>query len=286
MARQFGQNVVMETGALDRHHRLHRPRDRRQMLLRRPAVQGQVGHAGCLLPLQTAHPLAKVLVQVAGGNGNELEPFQQRRARVDSLVEHPPVEIEPAQLPVVQLVRIAQFVQRECVHIEPRCVDWLRRQRVVTLKAAEKLGIDRVHLWRRRGSCWHSLFAVFSNRRAGQQPGGGACSSLRPRQSATASPFSAERFARRRRGLRTGALAGSVTACIASTAPLRGPELGQRPRSRLPHQFHWRRRGRQDRFDGYSRVRCIDAHRALSSCSVALGLDRLYGHAQSSVQLL
>ena len=40
-------------------------------------------------------------VQIAGKNGNEFQPFQERDQVVGGLLQHPAVEPKPAQLPVL-----------------------------------------------------------------------------------------------------------------------------------------------------------------------------------------
>jgi hypothetical protein len=46
------------------------------------------------------NPLLKELVQVRGEDREELDPLEQRRPLVERLLQHAPVELEPAQVAV------------------------------------------------------------------------------------------------------------------------------------------------------------------------------------------
>src|SRR5439155_26418296 len=48
------------------------------------------------------------LVEICGCNGEEFDPFQQRRCRVSRLIEHALVEFQPAQLAVEEVLRKGQ----------------------------------------------------------------------------------------------------------------------------------------------------------------------------------
>ena len=69
-----------------------------------------VGHARLLVHrlmvhgvqvVEAAHPDHEELVQVAGEDGHELQPLQQRHRFVGGLFQHPLVEPQPGQLPVL-----------------------------------------------------------------------------------------------------------------------------------------------------------------------------------------
>ena len=53
------------------------------------------------------------LVEVRGENREKFEPFEQRRALVQRLVQHPPVEVEPAQIPVAPGMGQQAFAGRQ-----------------------------------------------------------------------------------------------------------------------------------------------------------------------------
>ena len=74
------------------------------------AVRGLSPRVGCEHPLQPAHALGVELVQVAGGDRNELHALQQRVAGILRFLEHTLVELEPAQFAVE--------VQRGVVEVE------------------------------------------------------------------------------------------------------------------------------------------------------------------------
>ena len=65
-------------------------------------------HAGLVVDLprghqrqieQVPHPDHEELIQIAGKNGDEFQPLQQGHRIVPRLLQHPPVEAQPAQLP-------------------------------------------------------------------------------------------------------------------------------------------------------------------------------------------
>ncbi len=74
--------------------------DRRQLLVGGPAVGGAGDLAGLDLLAQAGDPDLEELVEVAGEDGQELDPLEQRVALVARLVEHAGVELEPGQLAV------------------------------------------------------------------------------------------------------------------------------------------------------------------------------------------
>ena len=66
-----------------------------ELLLRVQPVRRHVVHARPELLEQRRHPHHVELVQVAGGNAEELHPLEQRMCRIVSLIEHALVEREP-----------------------------------------------------------------------------------------------------------------------------------------------------------------------------------------------
>jgi hypothetical protein len=74
--------------------------DRAQLGLRRHAVRGTLHDAGGDLLLESRHSDLKELVEVAAADGEELEPLEQRRARVERLVEHPAIELQPREFAI------------------------------------------------------------------------------------------------------------------------------------------------------------------------------------------
>ena len=113
MVGQFRQNVVMQTIALDLNHHADRPCDQRELDIGRPAVERQIGNTGRLLALEAAHAFAEVFVQIAGGDRDKFQALQQWCARVNCLVQHAPVEVQPAQFAIVDLFGRTQLVERE-----------------------------------------------------------------------------------------------------------------------------------------------------------------------------
>ena len=130
MLAQFGKDIFVQTGALNVDHRPDRACDQRQLDVGCPAVEGQVGHSSCLLAFEPADPFAEILVEIAGSDGNEFEPLEQRGAGIDRFVQHTPVEIEPAELAVVDFVGLADRIECQRGQVEGRRVDPMLRQAV------------------------------------------------------------------------------------------------------------------------------------------------------------
>ena len=69
-------------------------------------------HAGRILflvsserrPHQGTHPHHEKLIQIGGTDGQEFAPLQQGVIGVGRFLQHPAVEIDPAQLPVENLI--------------------------------------------------------------------------------------------------------------------------------------------------------------------------------------
>ena len=74
--------------------------DRTQLLVGVEAAGGSRPEAGGGPVGQARHPDHEELVEVAGEDGEELHPLQQRQLAVRGQGQHPTVEVEPGQLPV------------------------------------------------------------------------------------------------------------------------------------------------------------------------------------------
>lgn len=91
--------------------RCHRLVNGLQLLSRRPA--GAVIHRLGIDSIQikeASHPDHKELVQVAGEDGNEFQPFQQGDGFVSGLQQHPLVEAQPGELTVLHKGRVIHGV--------------------------------------------------------------------------------------------------------------------------------------------------------------------------------
>ena len=97
--------------ALD--HGAHVAGDQADLMVGGPAMECQIGDTGGLLSFQASDAFAEELVQVAAGDCDELEPFQKRVAIIERFVEDAPVEVQPAELAVVDGRRIGQFIDRK-----------------------------------------------------------------------------------------------------------------------------------------------------------------------------
>ena len=100
----FGSDVVGEAGGVPGDQSAVALGD--QFQLGRSGSRSAAAHrqAGVQPALQAGHPDHVELVEVAGEDGQELGPLQQRGARVLGQRQHPGVEVEPGQLPVEEPV--------------------------------------------------------------------------------------------------------------------------------------------------------------------------------------
>ena len=97
-----------------------------ELLAGRPAIDAELVDAGADLLLQAADALHEELVHVAGGDGEELDPFEQDGALVAGFVENAEVELQPGQFAVeVKLGRAqidpARFIVRRLRLRRCRC---------------------------------------------------------------------------------------------------------------------------------------------------------------------
>jgi hypothetical protein len=58
------------------------------------------------LLFEAGHPDFKKLVEVGAERAKELDPFQQRRGRVQGLFQHALVELQPAQFAIEQVLPV------------------------------------------------------------------------------------------------------------------------------------------------------------------------------------
>ena len=68
-------------------------RDARELVLGGQAVGRALGESGRHLPLEPGDPDLEELVEVAAEDAEELEPLEQRGARVERLVQYAAVEL-------------------------------------------------------------------------------------------------------------------------------------------------------------------------------------------------
>ena len=57
-------------------------------------------HPGRFLSFQAAYALAKEFVEITRGNRQKMHTLHERDTLIKGLIQHPPVEIEPTQLPL------------------------------------------------------------------------------------------------------------------------------------------------------------------------------------------
>ena len=94
-------------------------RDELELGRRVEPVGGSQRRGGRVLAAQGRHAHLVELVQVAGIDGDELQPLEQRKRLVLGNGEHPLVEVEPGELAVEEAVAEDQRVVRDCVCV--RC---------------------------------------------------------------------------------------------------------------------------------------------------------------------
>src|SRR5687768_9275572 len=80
-------------------HRREMLMNRVELLLHAHSVNRQLTDARGPLPVQAADALHEKLIEIGGKNRQELNPLQQGKRGVLSQLKHPPIEIEPADLP-------------------------------------------------------------------------------------------------------------------------------------------------------------------------------------------
>jgi hypothetical protein len=90
-------------------HQARAPANGHELLLGVQAVGGDVFEAGAVLLEKRRDPHHEELVEVAADDGEELDALEQRVRRVEGLVEHALVELEPAQLAVDEQRGVGQL---------------------------------------------------------------------------------------------------------------------------------------------------------------------------------
>ena len=103
-AASFGQDLVGEAGGVPGDQVGGPLGDHLELVAQREPVAAAHRQAGLQPALQAGDPDHVELVEVAGEDGQELGPLQQRRRRVLGERQHPGVEVEPGQLAVEEPV--------------------------------------------------------------------------------------------------------------------------------------------------------------------------------------
>ena len=109
LAAQPGRDVREPAAALELEHRPQPLVDRRHLLGRRHPVRWRHHRSRLELAAQPGDPDHEELVEVAAKDRQELRPLEQRRFLVERLFEHPPVELQPAQLAVEIVGPVSQI---------------------------------------------------------------------------------------------------------------------------------------------------------------------------------
>ena len=101
---QLGLNIVEPAAAMLIGQHVDGAADRDQLLGGRRAIGRAADHAGGDLLLDAGHADHKEFIEVGAEDREELDPLQQRVLLVKRLLQHAPVELQPAQL-AVEIVR-------------------------------------------------------------------------------------------------------------------------------------------------------------------------------------
>jgi len=112
LSAQRGQELLVPAPARLVEHRLQLLAETRQLLRRRHAVGRRLEGACLELVAQAGDPDHEELVQVAGEDRQELDPLDRLLVRVQRLLEHAPVELEPAQLAIDVVLATSQVARR------------------------------------------------------------------------------------------------------------------------------------------------------------------------------
>ena len=99
----LGRQFLAPAAVLLIHHFLDALPDDPKGFRRRQAISASLRYVRFDLLLDPCHPHLEELIQVGIGNAKKLQPFQQRVARIQRLVQHPLVELQPAQLTIEKL---------------------------------------------------------------------------------------------------------------------------------------------------------------------------------------
>ena len=92
--------LIVPARRLILQHRRRALADGGELFGDRQAVNRLRFEPGALFLEQRGHPNHEELVEVRGDDGEELDPLEQRVVLAHRLIEHAPIEREPAQLPV------------------------------------------------------------------------------------------------------------------------------------------------------------------------------------------
>ena len=84
----------------------------RKVSRRRQPVHRALDHLALDLLLDARHAHLEELIQVRADDAEELHPLQQRVLRVERLLQHAVIELQPAQFPIDEMSRAES--QRFC----------------------------------------------------------------------------------------------------------------------------------------------------------------------------
>ena len=105
LCRQLGRDVFQEVAVQGRHHVMGAGADCRELLFGQHSVRTAVGHTAGQQLLQARDPHHEKLVQVGRHDALELAAFGQRDGGVARLLQNAPIELQPGQLAIDEVVR-------------------------------------------------------------------------------------------------------------------------------------------------------------------------------------
>ena len=87
------------------HHAAHPLDDRTESFGRRQTVHRALRQLALDLLLQARHAHLEELIQIRADDAEELHSLQQRVLRVERFLQHPVIELQPAQFPIDEMSR-------------------------------------------------------------------------------------------------------------------------------------------------------------------------------------
>ena len=103
---QLGRDELLEVAVQGRDHVMGARGDRRQLLSRQHPVGSTVSHAACQQLLESRDPHHEEFVQIGRHDALEFAALGQRDVRVTRFLQDAPVEFQPGQLAIDEVVRL------------------------------------------------------------------------------------------------------------------------------------------------------------------------------------
>ena len=105
---QCRKQLIVPAGVLFFHETVGLAGDRGELLIGQESIGIHISHLGLDLLEHARDTDLEELVEIAGHDGQELDPLEERVPRVSSLLEHAMVESEPGDLAICVELRVSQ----------------------------------------------------------------------------------------------------------------------------------------------------------------------------------